>query len=220
MARILITSGPTRQYLDPVRYLTNASSGRMGRALAASALAAGHEVVVVSGPVDVEYPAAARVFSVVSTEEMLAQCQAVFPECDGLIGVAAPCDYRPIKVAPGKISKTGEPLALQLIETPDVVATLGAGKRGQWLVGFALETDDHRLRALAKLEKKSCDLMVLNGPQAMHALDTQVEIIDSRGAVLKTLAGSKEQVADGIFRVIQARLIAGRTKGAQAPHSA
>jgi phosphopantothenoylcysteine decarboxylase/phosphopantothenate--cysteine ligase len=207
MARILITSGPTRQYLDPVRYLTNASSGRMGRALAASALAAGHEVVIVSGPVDVDYPAGAKLVPVVSTEDMLAQCQTLFPDCDGLIGVAAPCDYRPVKVATGKIAKTGDPLALQLVETPDVVATLGSGKRGQWLVGFALETDDHRLRALAKLEKKSCDLMVLNGPQAMHALDTQVEIIDASGAVVQALAGSKEEVANGIFRVIQARLI-------------
>jgi len=207
MARILITSGPTRQYLDPVRYLTNASSGRMGRALAASALAAGHEVLIVSGPVDVEYPRDATVLPVVSTEDMLARCQEVFPSCDGLIGVAAPCDYRPITVAAGKIAKTGEPLTLQLIETPDVVATLGGEKRGQWLVGFALETDDHRLRALAKLEKKSCDLMVLNGPQAMNAIDTRVEVLDRSGAIVQTLAGSKEEVADGIFRVIQARLI-------------
>ncbi|HVU89787.1 MAG TPA: phosphopantothenoylcysteine decarboxylase [Pirellulales bacterium] len=209
MARILITSGPTRQYLDPVRYLTNASSGRMGRALAASALAAGHEVIIVSGPVDVEYPAGVKVIPVVSTEDMLAQCQAVFDECDGLIGVAAPCDYRPVKVAPGKINKTGEPLVLHLIETPDVVATLGAAKTHQWLVGFALETDDHRLRALAKLEKKHCDLMVSNGPEAMHSLDTQVELIDPSGAVVQALSGTKEEVADGIFRVIQERLIAG-----------
>ncbi|MBI2825975.1 MAG: phosphopantothenoylcysteine decarboxylase [Planctomycetia bacterium] len=212
MARILITSGPTRQYLDPVRYLTNASSGRMGRALAESALAAGHHVVIVSGPVDVDYPAAAEVVPVVSTEEMLAACRRLFSECDGLIGVAAPCDYRPMKVAPGKISKTGEPLVLQLIETPDVVATMGAEKQHQWLVGFALETDDHRLRALAKLEKKSCDLMVLNGPQAMHALDTSVEIIDPSGAVIGSLAGTKEAVADGIFRVVQERLIESRAK--------
>ncbi len=203
MARILITSGPTRQYLDPVRYLTNASSGRMGRALAASALAAGHEVIVVSGPVDVEYPPGVRVIPVVSTEEMLSECQKVFDDCDGLIGVAAPCDYRPVRVAPGKINKTGEPLTLHLIETPDVVATLGSAKRGQWLVGFALETDDHRLRALAKLEKKHCDLMVSNGPEAMHALDTQVELIDRTGAVVQALSGTKEEVADGIFRVIQ-----------------
>ncbi|HEV7226619.1 MAG TPA: phosphopantothenoylcysteine decarboxylase, partial [Pirellulales bacterium] len=171
MARVLITSGPTRQYLDPVRYLTNASSGRMGKALAEAVLAAGHNVVIVSGPVEVAYPAAAQVVRVVSTEEMLAACREIFPGCDGLIGVAAPCDYRPVRVAEGKIQKTGQPLELHLIETPDVVATLGAEKRaGQWLVGFALETDDQRLRALAKLEKKSCDLMVLNGPQAMNAL--------------------------------------------------
>lgn len=210
MARILITSGPTRQYLDPVRYLTNASSGRMGRALAASALAAGHEVIIVSGPVDVDYPVAARVVPVISTEDMLAESRRWFADCDGLIGVAAPCDYRPIKVAAGKIAKTGEPLVLQLIETPDVVATLGSEKRGQWLVGFALETDDHRLRALAKLEKKSCDLMVLNGPEAMHAAHTQVEVIDPTGNVVQAFTGSKEDVADGIFRVIQARLIDGR----------
>src|SRR6185437_4333517 len=97
---------------------------------------------------------------------------------------------------------------LHLIETPDVVATLGAEKRHvQWLVGFALETDDQRLRALAKLEKKSCDLMVLNGPEAMHAAETRVEIIDRHGAVLETLAGPKETVARGIARVIEATLI-------------
>ena len=127
----------------------------MGRALAEAALAAGHDVVVVSGPVDIVYPAAAQVLPVVSTEDMLAACQTVFSQCDGLIGVAAPCDYRPVKVATGKITKTGEPLTLQLIETPDVVATLGAAKRGQWLVGFALETDDHRLRAWRSLRRKA-----------------------------------------------------------------
>jgi phosphopantothenoylcysteine decarboxylase/phosphopantothenate--cysteine ligase len=207
MALILITSGPTRQYLDPVRYLTNASSGRMGKALAEAALEQGHEVTIVSGPVEVPYPAAARVVPVVSTEEMLQKCQELFPACDGLIGVAAPCDYRPVRVAESKIAKTGQPLLLHLIETPDVVATLGAAKTHQWLVGFALETEDQRLRALAKLERKSCDLMVLNGPEAMNAPDNRVEILDRTGAIVSTLAGSKEDVARGIFRVIQQRLI-------------
>ena len=90
MARILITSGPTRQYLDPVRYLSNASSGRMGQALAAAAIEAGHQVVVVSGPVAIRYPRPAEVIPVVSTEEMLAACLAVFPGCDGLIAVPRP----------------------------------------------------------------------------------------------------------------------------------
>jgi phosphopantothenoylcysteine decarboxylase/phosphopantothenate--cysteine ligase len=210
MARILITSGPTRQYLDPVRYLTNASSGRMGRALAQAMIELGHEVVVVSGPVDVDYPAAVQVMPVVSTEEMLSACQQLFTSCQGVIGVAAPCDYRPVRVEPGKIQKTGQPLELHLIETPDVIATLGLQKQNQWLVGFALETDDQRLRALAKLEKKHCDLMVLNGPEAMHSPDTRVEILDTRGDVIETLSGEKESVARGIAATIQRRLIAAR----------
>lgn len=181
----------------------------MGRALAAAALDAGHEVVIVSGPVDVSYPSSARVINVVSTEEMLAAAQKAFPACDGLIGVAAPSDYRPVKVAPNKIAKTGEPLVLHLVETDDVVATLGASKTTQWLVGFALETEDHRLRALAKLEKKHCDLIVLNGPEAMDATNNNVEILDRDGAVIEALAGPKEEVARGIFAVIERRLIRG-----------
>ena len=208
MARILITSGPTRQYLDPVRYLTNASSGRMGSCLAAAAIGAGHEVVIVSGPVEVEYPAGATVIDVTSTEEMLERSREAFANCDGLIGAAAPCDYRPVKVASNKIAKTGEPLSLHLIETPDVVATLGAEKRpDQWMVGFALETEDQRFRALTKLEKKSCDLMVLNGPEAMNSLENFVEIIDPNGEVIETIDGTKEFVGKEILTVIQRRLV-------------
>ncbi|MFV2066112.1 MAG: phosphopantothenoylcysteine decarboxylase [Pirellulales bacterium] len=210
MVRILITAGPTRQYLDPVRFMTNASSGRMGRALAEAALELGHEVVVVSGPVEIVYSEGAELRHVVSTEEMLAVCRAEFPRCDGLIGAAAPCDYRPIRVHPQKITKTGEPLELHLIETDDIVATLGREKTHQWLVGFALETEDHRLRALAKLEKKSCDLMVSNGVEAMHSLDNTVEIIDREGHVVGASFGRKEEVARDILRVIQQRLISRR----------
>jgi phosphopantothenoylcysteine decarboxylase/phosphopantothenate--cysteine ligase len=210
MARILITSGPTRQYLDPVRYLTNASSGRMGRALAEAALEMGHEVIVVSGPVTIEYPKEAEVRSVISTEELLAACQEIFPECDGVIGAAAPCDYRPMRVEEHKIAKTGQPLVLNLIETPDVMATLGSSKRpNQWLVGFALETDDQRFRALTKLQRKSCDLIVLNDPSAIDAVDNQVEVIDKSGSVIASLIGSKEAVARGILRTICERLIGG-----------
>jgi len=213
MARILITSGPTRQYLDPVRYLTNGSSGRMGRALAAAAIELGHKVVIVSGPVSVDYPSAAEVRRIVSTEELLAACQELFPNCDGVIGAAAPCDYRPVRIEEHKIAKTGQPLVLNLVETPDVMATLGVTKRdGQWLVGFALETDDQRFRALAKLERKSCDLMVLNGPAAMDAADNHVEVFNRSGAVVAALAGSKEAVANGILGVIQERLIAASSR--------
>jgi phosphopantothenoylcysteine decarboxylase / phosphopantothenate---cysteine ligase len=207
LARILITSGPTRQFIDPVRYLTNASSGRMGRALAEAALAMGHDVVVVSGPVEVDYPPQAHVVPVVSTEEMLAAATQEFESCDGLIGSAAPCDYRPVRVESHKIAKTGQPIDLHLVETDDVVATLGAKKGRRWVVGFALETEDHRLRALAKLEQKCCDLMVSNGPSAISSLDNEVEVIMPTGEVIASLAGTKEAVAAGILAIIEERLI-------------
>jgi phosphopantothenoylcysteine decarboxylase / phosphopantothenate---cysteine ligase len=208
LARILVTSGPTRQHLDPVRYLTNASSGRMGQSLAQAAVDAGHDVVIVSGPVEVSYPSACEVLPVVSTEEMLETCQRVFPKCDGLIGVAAPCDYRPVKVAEQKIKKTGEPLVLHLVETPDIVATLGASKLSrQWLVGFALETEDQRFRAITKMQKKSCDLMVLNGPQAINSADNSIEVLDRTGEVVASIAGAKETVATKLFDLIAGRLI-------------
>ena len=214
MARILITSGPTRQYLDPVRYLTNGSSGRMGRALAEAALELGHSVVVVSGPVELRYPSAAEVIRVLTTDEMLAACLKVFPNCDGLIAAAAPCDYRPVRVAPHKISKTGRPLELHLVETPDIVATLAAEKsEHQWLIGFALETKDQRIRAQVKLEKKSCDLMVANGLAAMNSTDNHVEVIDRRGQLVDTLKGTKEEVARGILEIADLRLIHGTWPG-------
>jgi phosphopantothenoylcysteine decarboxylase/phosphopantothenate--cysteine ligase len=207
MARILITSGPTRQYLDPVRYLTNASSGRMGAALAAAALELGHSAIVVSGPVEISYPPAAEVIPVISTEEMLAAARAAFEDCDGLIGAAAPCDYRPERVEEQKIAKTGAPLLLHLLETDDVVATLAAEKGRRWVVGFALETDDHRLRALAKLERKRCDLMISNSVEAISSLENRVEVLDPAGTVLREASGSKEQVAREILAVIERRLI-------------
>jgi phosphopantothenoylcysteine decarboxylase/phosphopantothenate--cysteine ligase len=212
MARILITSGPTRQYLDPVRYLTNSSSGRMGKALAEAALALGHEVVVVSGPVEIAYPPAARVVAVVSTEEMLAAAAREFDACDGLIGAAAPCDYRPVRVADHKIHKTGDGVDLHLIETDDVVATLGERKGSRWVVGFALETEDHRLRALAKLERKHCNLVVSNGPAAIASPNNSVEILAPDGKVLATFAGPKEEVAAGIVELIHERLVSSATR--------
>lgn len=208
MAKILITSGPTRQYLDPVRYLTNASSGRMGAALAQAALDLGHDVVVVSGPVTVAYPPAARVIDILTTQEMLDVAHREFESCDGAIGAAAPCDYQPQQVETEKISKTGKPLQLNLIETPDVVATLGERKReDQWVVGFALETEDRHFRAIVKLEKKHCDLMVSNGPEAIDSAENQVDLIDAQGQMIEQISGSKLDVARGILAVIDQRLI-------------
>ncbi len=210
MAKILITSGPTRQYLDPVRFLTNASSGQMGAALAQAALASGHAVTIVTGPVHLDYPSAATVVHVVTTQEMLEACYRLFPDCDGLIGAAAPCDYRPTNVAATKIKKTGEPFNLELVETDDVVASMGRIKTPhQWLVGFALETDDARYRALTKLQQKCCELVVLNGPSAIDSKDNAVEVINSQGDVVLSHSGTKLEVAQHIIKLVDAQLILG-----------
>jgi phosphopantothenoylcysteine decarboxylase/phosphopantothenate--cysteine ligase len=179
----------------------------MGCALAEAALELGHEVVVVSGPVEIVYPSAARIVSVISTEEMLSAAAAEFERCEGLIGAAAPCDYRPVRVESHKIAKTGQPIDLRLVETDDVVAMLGAKKGRRWVVGFALETDDRRLRALAKLEQKCCDLIVSNGPEAISAVENEVEVITPSGEVVAELAGTKADVARTILSIIQERLI-------------
>ena len=208
MAKIVITSGPTRQYLDPVRYLTNASSGRMGAALAAAAIAQGHQVTVVSGPVQVDYPSGATVVSVITTDEMLRATREAFENADGLIGAAAPCDYMPTQVMTEKMSKTGHEVMLRLVETADIVATLGAAKRkNQWVVGFALETEDRRFRAIVKMQRKCCDLMVSNGPNAIDSLDNEVEVLDPAGNILVNIGGTKEHVATGIMEVVKAKLL-------------
>ena len=165
-----------------------------------------------AGPVDVEYPPRPASCPVVSTEDMLAAAAREFETCDGLIGAAAPCDYRPVRVESHKIAKTGQPIDLHLVETDDVVATLGAKKGRRWVVGFALETEDHRLRALAKLEQKCCDLMVSNGPPAISSPDNQVEVITPAGEVIAALAGTKESVARGILAIIQERLVGRRDR--------
>lgn len=179
----------------------------MGCSLAEAAVAAGHEVIIVSGPVSVTYPEQATVVWVNTTDEMLSAAREQFAQCDGLIGVAAPCDYRPEFVQDQKIAKTGQPLVLQLIETPDIVATLGAEKKDRWVVGFALETEDRRFRALVKLEKKSCDLMVLNGPEAMNSEENHVEVLAKDGSVVATIDGSKGEVASQIMQIVGERLI-------------
>jgi phosphopantothenoylcysteine decarboxylase / phosphopantothenate---cysteine ligase len=208
MARIVITSGPTRQYLDPVRYLTNASSGRMGVALAQAALELGHHVTVVSGPVAVEYPASVERIDVMTTQEMLDATRHAFEGSDGLIGAAAPCDYMPHRVETHKMSKTGIGLQLSLQETPDIVAALGTTKRtNQWVVGFALETEDIRFRAIVKMARKCCDMMISNSAQAMNSEDNSVEVIAHDGSVLSQLTGKKLDVARGILQQIQTQLI-------------
>ncbi len=202
---MLITAGPTREYLDDVRYLSNASSGRMGYALAEAALAAGHQVVLITGPVALAPPAGAEVRQVETTEELLAACDAVWPECDGVIATAAVCDYRPRTRFPGKLAKTGVSLELELVETADVLAELGRKKGNRWIMGFALESEEYaHVNALRKLKEKNCDAIVLNRPTAIGATDNSVEVITTTGTTVARFAGSKGHVAQELLRWIGA----------------
>ena len=180
----------------------------MGAALAKATIELGHDVTIVSGPVSVVYPDTAKVIWVETTDEMLDVCQREFANSDGCIGAAAPCDYRPVHVSEQKLTKTGQPLVLHLMETPDVIATLGQSKRvDQWVVGFALETEDRRFRAIVKLEKKHCDLMISNGPEAINSEINSVELLDANGKVLAEIQGTKDHVARQLLQEIDARLI-------------
>jgi phosphopantothenoylcysteine decarboxylase/phosphopantothenate--cysteine ligase len=206
--QILITAGPTREYLDDVRFLSNASSGKMGYALAQAALEAGHKVVLVSGPVALAPPAGCEFHAIESTGEMYDKCQALFPQCDGVIGAAAVCDYRPRDRVSGKIGKTGKPLQLQLVETPDILAELGRRKKAakQWVVGFALESRNPRENALRKLKAKGCDAIVLNHPSGIGTDSTGVELIDRSGQTVAIWTAGKIEIARAIVTWIDAHL--------------
>jgi phosphopantothenoylcysteine decarboxylase / phosphopantothenate---cysteine ligase len=193
--RILITAGPTREYLDDVRYLSNDSSGRMGYSLAEAARDAGHEVVLVSGPVHLNPPRGCDCVRVNTTAEMRDACVARFAQCDGVIAAAAVCDYKPLNRVHGKISKTGGAITLEMIETDDVLAELGRLKESRWVLGFALEATNARENALQKLRAKNCDWIVLNGPAAIGAEDNTVEVLDGTGQVVTKFAGTKAEVA-------------------------
>jgi len=209
MATILLTAGPTRAFIDDVRFLSNASSGRMAAALAAAALARGHEVTIVSGPVHVAYPKAARVIPVVTTAEMLAAALAELPRCEGVIAAAAPCDFEPVRKVAGKIPRAGAGLALELKPTPDVIATLARkSPREQWFVAFALEPGGDPKRAFAKIEAKRCDLIVVNDLTAMEGTETAVTVYDRRHEAVGSRAGSKRAVAGWLIRLFESRLAA------------
>jgi len=197
-SRILITSGPTREYLDPVRFLTNASSGRMGAALAEAVLEHGDVPVVVSGPVARVYPENAEVHRVETTEQMLRCCESLFSDCEGVIGAAAPCDFKPIIFSEQKLTKSDSPreFLLRLEPTPDILAALGRRKRpDQWILGFALETQHGPENAQEKLRRKNCNLIVLNGPESVDQEDAMVEVFDAFGNRVRVLTGTKRQIA-------------------------
>ncbi len=169
---ILILSGPTREHFDPVRYIGNSSSGKMGKALAEEAMARGAQVTFVSGPVDnAQWPHGPRlkVHPVTSADEMLAQADASFNDADLVIFAAAVADYMPDRSSNDKLPKSRQALNISLKPTPDIAATLGRKKNGKITIGFALQTDDQPEAAQAKRKAKQLDAIVMNQADAMGA---------------------------------------------------
>ncbi len=210
--RCLITAGPTREHLDPVRFLSNGSSGKMGYALAAAAALRGWEVDLVSGPVTVPAPPGVRVHAVVSAADMLAACEPLFPSCDLFIAVAAVADYRPAVVSHQKQKKQRGAVTLELVPTVDVLKTLAARKRPeQAVVGFAAETHDVEAYARRKLTEKRLDWIVANDvsrPElGMNADDNTVLVLGAGGDRLAFGPAPKSAVASFILDSIAARAL-------------
>lgn len=186
--RCLITAGPTREFFDPVRYISNPSSGKMGYAIAGAAVAAGWSVDLVSGPVALPEPDGVILYPVVTGAEMFEQVDALFGPCDILIKAAAVCDFRPKLRSAGKIKKDAVSLVAEFEPVRDILKAMGSRRKpGQTLVGFAAETGDIEAYALKKLEEKHLDLVVANrvgggrGANAFESDDNTVVLLGRDG---------------------------------------
>lgn len=207
--KALVTAGPTHEAIDPVRFIGNHSSGKMGIAIANRLSQLGADVTLVHGPVSIAIPDGVNAIPVVSATEMMDACLAVYPDMDVTVMSAAVADYKPKEIATQKIKKSTAELSLELVKTDDILAKLGSQKRnGQILVGFALETDNELGNAVGKLHQKNLDFIVLNSMNDKGAGfagdNNKITIIDKDGGVRSFPLKSKTEVAEDICsQVIQ-----------------
>jgi phosphopantothenoylcysteine decarboxylase/phosphopantothenate--cysteine ligase len=209
--RVVVTAGPTREALDPVRLISNRSSGKMGYRLAEAAWARGAEVILISGPVAQPAPVGVTMVPVETTADMESAVRSVLPGADVLIMAAAPADYRPATPRDAKRPRQEGAITLELLPTTDILAATARVRRpGSVIVGFALETGDAVARGRAKLTRKQLDLIVVNDalePGAGFDVDTnRVVILDRDGGERDVPLASKRVVADAILDVVEARL--------------
>ena len=211
---IIITAGGTREYIDPVRFISNASSGKMGCALARAALKAGHKVTLITAPTTQRPPDAAKVVKVESAMQMFEAVKKHFDRCDCLIMAAAVADYTPIRPAKTKLKKSDQNLTIKLKPTPDILKWAGKnrkvkskkvkGKRverkGQIIVGFALEDKAVRVRAEKKLLEKNLDMIVANSPAAIGADKSSIQIKTPDSSWFKIQNATKAATAKKIIR--------------------
>ena len=206
--RVLVTSGPTTEPIDPVRFIANRSSGKQGHAIAAAAAAAGADVVLVSGPVNLADPAAVSVVHVETADQMLAAVKKALP-ADAAVFAAAVADWRPQRSSQSKIKKQGRPLELELTENPDILSTVAHLKSGRppLVIGFAAETDDVVDNAKAKLKRKGCDWILANDVSPATGImggDTNtISLVSAKG-----VEAWPPQSKDGVARALIERIAA------------
>ena len=197
--KIIVTAGPTREYIDPVRFISNPSTGKMGYALADAARKAGADVTLISGPVDLSEPVGVDVKRVTTVEEMKNALLEKFADCDALLMAAAVGDYAPSEVYEQKIKKNGEDLTLKLRRTEDILKTVKSLKKNKIVIGFSVETEKLTENSKSKLKEKGLDLIIANNPNengAGFAHDTnKVSIIDSKGEIEELDLMSKQELS-------------------------
>lgn len=204
--RCLVTAGPTREHFDPVRFISNPSSGKMGAALARACLGLGWEVSLVMGPCGAEAPEGAELVRVTSAEDMLRETSARFDSCDMLIMTAAVSDMRPREKSPAKVKKESLSMTVEFEPTPDILKTLSARKTGQVLVGFAAETNDVLAYARGKLKSKNLDAIAANSvasPDSGFASDfNAITLIFKDGEEIPLPLAPKPELAEAMAAIL------------------
>ncbi|MBI5722332.1 MAG: phosphopantothenoylcysteine decarboxylase [Planctomycetes bacterium] len=204
--RIIVTAGPTREYIDSVRYITNASSGRMGFAVATAAAAAGHEVLLLAGPVSLPVPKGLAVMPFQTVDDLKRALDEYFDSCDAMVMSAAVGDFRVEKPFEGKIPRSGGPVDVRLLPTEDLLAGLAVKKRpGQIVVAFAVEQgqpEQIERKARAEMRNKGADFVVVNTPAAMGTPASMACILGPEGPVLPWAVRNKEELANEIVELL------------------
>ena len=204
--KVLITAGPTREHVDPVRYLSNESSGKMGFEIARAAVERGDRVTLVCGPVNLETPKGVKRIDVLSARDMLKAVREEFRDADMLIMAAAVADWRPARKLAGKWRKKDqktEVASLDLVRNPDILQTVAQRKGDRLVVGFALETSDGLRRALAKLKRKNADYVVLNDDSVLGSDRATVTILGKDGSEVRLENKAKRAVAKALVALEQ-----------------
>jgi phosphopantothenoylcysteine decarboxylase/phosphopantothenate--cysteine ligase len=201
----LITAGPTREPIDPVRYISNRSSGKMGYAIAEAALDAGHNVILISGPVNLAPPRDAKFISVSTSDEMFEAVHQHADSSDVCVLCAAVADYKPAQVSPVKIKKCAAQVSLELVPTRDILQSLGRQHARKFLlVGFAAETDHLEANAAKKLREKNCDIIVANDARiAMETDENELLILFRDGETKKISRSPKKNLARELVKIFQ-----------------